>query len=165
VPNDGGGENAEAQVDASPVINTFEGLGEDMQGELPNEMAGAVADRLVREYISALKERERTGTGMANIESRQTGDGEYGITMPDYLEQVHSGATAAERKPVDEESYRLQVAAQEYGMSPTALAIVLRSEGVEASRWKDEPRKTVEKEVGKLVGEKLQQALRDNIER
>ena len=159
-----GDTGTKVQVIAEPVISALQGVGQEVQGELVNEMAGAVADQLVQQYISALEEQGSvvTGTGVKSIQSRQEGQGEYGVIMADYLEEVDKGTTPSERLPI--ENYeRFRAAAEEYGIGVLGLEKVIKEKGTDANAFKQEAREQAVQDARDRIADKLESALEENI--
>lgn len=155
--------NIDITVNAEPIISGLQGLGQDMQKTLLNQMSGEIADTLVQEYIDGLVENDSvvTGGGLESIESRKMGTGTYGVFMAGYLDQVDKGTTSSERKPVDENNERLIAAAEKYGMPPSLLAQTLREKGTEPHPFKKLARMRTQEQVG----EKVRKIVKDSVKK
>lgn len=98
-----------------------------------DRLSGAIADEVVEQYITALRENGSvvTGAGIESIESEHMSEGMYAVKMNDYLQQVDQGTSAAERKPVELDD-RLVAAGKQYGLRPRILQSILQEKGTRA---------------------------------
>jgi len=156
-------DGLEIKVDDKPILFGLQGLAQDMQKTVLNEMAGSVADTLVLEYIESLQSNANriTGEGLQSIESLKQGTGRYSIFMKAYLEEVDKGTTPAERKPVEIDE-RLVEAANFYGMNPVQLRNVLQANGTKAHPFKEAARQETREQVPGIVAEKFKEAVEKN---
>lgn len=119
---------------AQQVLRT---LTQQLDNEGPDNMAGAIADQVVREYAHALAENgsEVTGTGIDSIESEHIGNGVYAVVIARYLDAVERGRSSGNHPPVSGNT-RLQRAARKYGIDPYALAKSIAEKGTDPHPFK-----------------------------
>jgi len=119
----------------------------DEQKPFKDKVSGAIAQEVVDQYIAALRENGSvvTGQGIRSIGSEHMGEGMYAVKMNDYLQDVDTGTSAAERKPV-ELNDRLVAAGKQYGLRPRILQSILEEKGTRAHPFRE---KAIQRAVGK----------------
>ena len=123
------------EFEASKGVSLLNALGQELEKPTRDSIAAEIADIVVQRYKDSFLSTANsiTGTGLNSIESRHLSDGVYGIYMADYLEHVDKGTNSGYFPRI---SNRLKAAANEYGMDPRFLAIVIFRKGTKPHPFK-----------------------------
>jgi len=146
--------------DEETAVNMVDALGEEVAKPTPDRLAGALADRVVREYIQALTENGSvvTGTGINSINSQHLGPGVYGIMIASYLDQVDQGRNSGNHPPVANNT-RLQRAAEKYGINPYALAQSIANKGTVPHPFKKKALERVRADTGNEAQSEMEKVM------
>lgn len=139
--------NVETELKGEEAKQLLAALKEEAK-PFKDKVSGAIAEEVVEQYIRALKENGSvvTGKGIDSIDSEHMSEGMYAVKMNDYLQQVDTGTSASERKPV-ELNDRLIAAGKQYGMRPRILQNILQNNGTRAHPFRG---KAIERAAGKI---------------
>ena len=141
--------SASMHFDEETATNMVDALGEEVDKPTPDRLAGALANRVVGEYLQSLAENGSTVTytGINSIRSQHLGPGIYGVMIASYLDQVDEGRNSGNHPPVANNT-RLQRAAEKYGINPYALAQSIANKGTIPKPFKEKALERVRADAG-----------------